>query len=113
LAYNQVNKADVPPNRWCIKSKWIFDIQRTGIFRARLVSCGYSQIPGTDFIDYKSPVVNDTVFHILILIQIMWNLTSVILDVEIDFLHGDVDEHIYMHAPKGTNLKSFQCVKLD
>jgi Reverse transcriptase (RNA-dependent DNA polymerase) len=63
--------------------------------------------------DYYSPVVNDTVFRILIIIQIMWNLESIILNVETAFLHGELEETIFMQAPKGTQLKPFQCVQLD
>jgi hypothetical protein len=85
--WHVLNKSDIPPNRKCIRNKWVFDIKRTGIFRARLVAYGYSQIPGVDFMDYYSPLVNDTVFRILIIIQIMWNLSSVLLDVETAFLH--------------------------
>jgi Reverse transcriptase (RNA-dependent DNA polymerase) len=58
-------------------------------------------------------VINDSVFRIVIILQIMWKLHSVIMDVETAFLHGDLDEDIYMDAPKGTDLKPWQCVKLD
>jgi Reverse transcriptase (RNA-dependent DNA polymerase) len=90
-----------------------FDIKRTGIFQARLVACGYSQIPGVDFQDYYSPVVNDAVFRIVIILQILWKLTSVIVDVETAFLHGEHNESMYMLPPKGTNIGPNQCVHLD
>lgn len=111
--WHTVPRSSVPSNRRCIKSKWVFDIKRTGIFRARLVACGYSQIPVIDFTDYYSPVVNDTVFRILIILQLMWNLSAIIIDVETAFLHGDLDEMIYMEAPKGTGIRPFECVQLD
>jgi Reverse transcriptase (RNA-dependent DNA polymerase)/gag-polypeptide of LTR copia-type len=111
--WHVVDRKDVPQNRRLIKNKWVFDIKRTGIFRARLVTCGYSQIPGVDFQDYYSPVVNDAVFRIVIILQILWNLTSVIIDVETAFLHGELNESIYMLPPKGTNITNNQCVHLD
>ena len=40
------HRSDVPDNRRCVKCKWVFKIKRNGVFRARLVACGYSQIPG-------------------------------------------------------------------
>jgi Reverse transcriptase (RNA-dependent DNA polymerase) len=111
--WHPVNKTEVPPNRRLIKHRWVFDIKRTGIFRARLVACGYSQIPGVDFQDFYSPVVNDAVFRILIILQLTWHLTAVIIDIETAFLHGNLDESIYMTAPKGSAIPSHQCVHLD
>jgi hypothetical protein len=37
----------------------VFDIKRNGMFCARLVGCGYSQVPGVDFQESNSPVIND------------------------------------------------------
>jgi hypothetical protein len=64
MHYNQL------PGRKPIKHKWVFDIKRTGVFRARLVACGCSQIPVVDFSDYYGLVVNDVVFRIVIRIQL-------------------------------------------
>jgi hypothetical protein len=61
--WHTVLRSTIPQNCRCIKSKWVFD---------------YSPIPGINFLDYYSPVINDTVFHILIIIQLMWNLNSII-----------------------------------
>ena len=36
------HRSDVPDNRRCVKCKWVFKIKRNGVFRARLVACGYS-----------------------------------------------------------------------
>jgi Reverse transcriptase (RNA-dependent DNA polymerase) len=87
--------------RKCIKCKWVFDIKRDGTFRARLVACGYSQILGVDFKESFSPVTNDVVFCIILICQIMWKLIAVLADVEIAFLHGDLNETIYMECPEG------------
>jgi Reverse transcriptase (RNA-dependent DNA polymerase) len=81
-------------NEVCIKYKWVFDIKRDGTFRARLVACGYSQVPGVDFQESYSPVINDVVFRILIVCQIIWGLTVILIDVEVAFLNGDLDEII-------------------
>jgi hypothetical protein len=32
----------IPKNCKCVKCKWVFDIKRNGVFRVRLVACGYS-----------------------------------------------------------------------
>ena len=48
------HRSDVPGNRRCVKCKWVFKIKRNRVFRARLVACGYSQIPGVDYTDSYS-----------------------------------------------------------
>ena len=96
-------------NNDIVKHKWVFDIKRNGIFRARLVACGYSQKPGIDFTDTYSPVVNDAVFRLLIVIQLLFQLVCMITDVETAFLNGDLPEEIYMDAPKGTLCRIMRC----
>jgi Reverse transcriptase (RNA-dependent DNA polymerase) len=57
-----IRKEDVPSDRRFIKCKWIFKIKQNGIFRARLVACGYSQVPGVDFNESYAPVINNVSF---------------------------------------------------
>jgi Reverse transcriptase (RNA-dependent DNA polymerase) len=57
-----IQKSDMPNGRNCIKSKWIFKIKRNGVYRERLVACGYSQVPGVDFQESFAPVINDVTF---------------------------------------------------
>ncbi len=96
-----MDRKDLPKGRKCIKFKWIFEIKRDGRFRARLVACGYSQEPGVDFTESYSPVISDVVFRIIIVCQIIWKLLAVVMDVEVAFLNGDLDEVIYMECPQG------------
>jgi hypothetical protein len=49
-----LKKDTIPRGRRCVKHKWVFDIKQTGIFRARLVACGYIQIGGVDFTEFFS-----------------------------------------------------------
>ena len=48
---------NMPPNRRLIDSKWVFKQKIDVQFRAHLVSRGYNQIPGVDFIKNYSLVV--------------------------------------------------------
>jgi Reverse transcriptase (RNA-dependent DNA polymerase) len=84
-----------------VKNKWIFKIKRNGIFRARLVACGYSQVPGIDFQESFAPVINDVTLRILLIIMLVWNLKGKVVDIETAFLHGELKEKIYMHLPDG------------
>jgi hypothetical protein len=55
-----IKKEDILENRRTIKCKWIFKIKRNGIFRARLVAYGYSQIPGIDFNKIFAPKAQES-----------------------------------------------------
>jgi hypothetical protein len=66
-----------------------------------------------DISEYYAPVENDTVFRIVIVIQLLRQLDSIIMDVETAFLHGESQEDIYMTTPKGINIPKTQCVKLN
>ncbi len=107
-----MKKKDIPQDRRTIKCKWIFKIKRNGVFRARLVACGYSQIPGVDFNESFAPVVNDVSFRIMLIAKLIWDLQASIVDVETAFLHGDLQEEIYMSIPEGMNQDSNTCLLL-
>jgi Reverse transcriptase (RNA-dependent DNA polymerase) len=79
----------------------IFKIKRNGAFRARLVACGYSQVPGVDFNESFAPVINDVSFRILLVAKLVWDMKSTIIDIETAFLHGNLDEEIYINIPSG------------
>ena len=94
--WRTIKRRDIPGGRCCVKSKWVFDIKRSGTFKTRLVACGYSQIPGVDFTESYAPVINDVCWRILIVIMMVMKLDSRIIDVETAFLFGDLEEEVYM-----------------
>jgi hypothetical protein len=100
-----IDEKDIPINRWYIKNKWIFKVKKNGIFRARLVACGYSQVPGIDFNESFAPVLNDVNLRIMLIAKLLWNMTCTVVDIETAFLNGDLDEEIYMEVPKGLAIK--------
>jgi hypothetical protein len=53
-----IYEKDIPINRRCIKNKWIFEVKTNGIFQARLVACGYSQVSEIDFGKSFASVLN-------------------------------------------------------
>ena len=89
VVWKKVPFSSMPKGKRCVKCKWVFDIKRNGIFRARLVACGYSQVPGEDFNDVFSPVSNDVTFRLLLVTMLIWNLDCCLIDVVTAFLHGD------------------------
>jgi Reverse transcriptase (RNA-dependent DNA polymerase) len=90
--WDVISKEEVPKGRSCIKCKWIFKIKRNGVFRARLVACGYSQIHGVDFNESFAAVINDVRFCVMLIIKLTRGLQTTIIDVETAFLHGNLQE---------------------
>jgi Reverse transcriptase (RNA-dependent DNA polymerase) len=83
-------------------NKWIVEVKRNGIFRTRLVACGYSQVSGVGFTESFAPVLNDVSFRIMLTGKILWDMTSTVVDIETAFLHGNLDEEICMDVPLGS-----------
>ena len=99
--WRKTDKAKIPKNRRLIGIKWVFKIKRDGIYRARLVALGYSQIPGVDYTDNFAPVAHDVSFRIALARMMVEKLDSLVMDVETPFLYGEIDEEILMKLPVG------------
>jgi Reverse transcriptase (RNA-dependent DNA polymerase) len=78
-----------------------------------LVACGYSQVPGVDFNESFAPVINDVSFCVILIITLTRGLQATIIDVETSFLHGNLQEEIYMNNPDGLDSNSNECLKLE
>ena len=99
--------ANLPKGKKAVKCKWVFK-KKEGIpgieeprYKARLVAKGFSQIPGVDFNDIYSPVVKHTSIRLLLGIVALNDFELEQLDVKTAFLHGELEEEIYMEQPEG------------
>ena len=90
----------------------MFKVKRNGVFRAQLVACGYSQVPGVNFNDSFAPIVNHVSFRVLLIAKIVWKLKARIINVETAFLHGDLKEEIFMEIPPGMEASKDECLIL-
>ena len=99
--WEEIDLKDKPADRKLVGNRWVLKIKRDGSFRARLVALGYSQEPGLDFIENYSPVVSDVSFRLMLVMIQQYGLKPLSLDVETAFLHGQLDEEIYMKIPQG------------
>ena len=84
-----------------------------GVFRARLVACGYSQVPGIDFNKSVALVINDVSSRIMIIVKLIWKLQASIIDAETASLHDNLQEYIYMHIPEGMESNNNECLLLN
>ena len=66
-----------------------------------MVAKGYSQIPGIDYNEVFSPVVKHSSIRTLLSIVAMHDFELEQLDVKTAFLHGELEEDIYMEQPEG------------
>ena len=62
---------------------------------------GFTQIEGVDFDKTFSPVARFESLQLLLVLAMLENWEIHQMDVKLAFLHGDLDEEIYMEQPQG------------
>ena len=68
-------------------------------FNARLVAKGYAQKKGIDYNEVFSSVMRHSSIRVLLALVTQFDLELAQLDVKTTFLHGELDEKIYMTQP--------------
>ena len=70
-------------------------------YKARLVAQGFSHEQCVDYLETFSPVMQHTIVRIVLALATInhWDLRQ--LDIKNAFLHGELQEDIYMKQPQG------------
>lgn len=95
-----------PQNKNVLTNRWIFRRKYNSMgevikYKARLVARGCSQEYGIDYQETFAPVVRFDSVRTLLAIAAAFNLLIYQFDVKTAFLHGDIEEMIYMEQPYG------------
>ena len=89
-----------------IGCRWLFTIKvdldgSIARLKAHIVTKGFAQIYGVDYSDTFSPIAKMTSIRLFISLAATYNWDLHQLDIKNVFLHGDLQEEVYMEQPLG------------
>jgi hypothetical protein len=108
---------ELSTGRNLIDRKWVFKRKlnakgKVEKYKARLVPKDYSQVEGIDFGEIFSLVAKLTSIRFFLFFVATFHFEVEHMDVKTTFLHGDMEEEIYMKQPEGfvgKGKKEFVC----
>ncbi|KAL0395484.1 UNVERIFIED_CONTAM: Retrovirus-related Pol polyprotein from transposon RE1 [Sesamum latifolium] len=107
----------LPAGKKAIGSRWVYKLKlnsdgSVNHYKARLVAKGYNQIEGVDYTDSFSPVAKTVTVRIFLSIASAYSWPVHQLDINNAFLHGSIDEEVYMSTPDGYPVQPGNMYKL-
>ena len=80
--------------------------------KSRCVAKGFTQIPGVDYMESFSPVLNDVTARTIFTIGLNRGYDFQVYDVNAAFLNGELEEEIYLELPEGFEYPAGTIVRL-
>lgn len=103
---NTCTLVECKPSMNVLGCKWVYKVKLNSDgtverCKSRLVAKGFHQVDGVDFNETFSPMVKVSTIRVLLTLVVSngWHMQQ--LDVFNAFLHGDLNETIYMHQTPG------------
>ncbi|KAL0406494.1 UNVERIFIED_CONTAM: Retrovirus-related Pol polyprotein from transposon RE1 [Sesamum latifolium] len=108
----------LPAGKNAIGCKWIYKTKlkadgSVDRYKARLVAKGFNQIEGIDYTESFSPVAKAVTVRIFLVLAASYAWPIQQLDINNAFLHGYLDEDLYMLPPEGYDVKPGLVYKLE
>jgi len=112
------HEADLPEGVKPLTTKWIFKVKKGDQgqivkFKARLCVRGFEQEKGVDFDEVFSPVMRHNSLRTLLAHAAVHDYEIKQMDVRTAFLHGELEEDVYIYAPEGSGVPVGSVLKLD
>lgn len=108
---------DRPSTNVLLTGRWIFKVKRDQSgnverHKARLVARGYMQRHGLDYFETYAPVAKMASIRLLLALAALDDLKMKQFDVQTAFLHGILEETVFMEPPAGLDLPKDKCLRL-